>query len=51
MVFVEDVSSLSEDEVEIILNDDLFCGFEWDVIEFYFYRGFMYRYIILMLEK
>ena len=47
-----DSSSSSEDEsAEATKHDDLPQGSERDLIEYYFYRGLMYRHITLMLEK
>ena len=51
MASVEEGSSSSKDEAETTLNDDLPRGSKRDVIEYYFYRGLMYRHITLMLEK
>ena len=47
-----DSRSSSEDEsAEATKHDDLPQGSERDLIEYYFYRGLMYRHITLMLEK
>ena len=47
-----DSSSSSEDEsADATKHDDLPQGSERDLIEYYFYRGLMYRHITLMLEK